>query len=175
MKNILKWIGIAIVGLLAVRGVTSSLDLVQPNYYQAQGFSSAATQKYGKFVVYSDAGAKKQFTTRDTTNAFPVSMFRGAITLGIQVDTTSTTGASESDSCMTIIPQVKINDTWYTYSVGADGKADTLARSLVNTGGSNLYFPAANFNSNAVGDSMRFITVIGTGDKLNQLIEVGMQ
>jgi len=173
MKNILKWIGIAIIGLLAVRGVTSSLNLLEPNYYQAQGFSSASTQKYYKSVIYDDAGAKKAFQTSFMTDAFPVSAFRGAITLGIETDTLNTAGGSESDSCWTVTPQVKINDVWFDYYV--PGGADTLARSQANTGGSNLYFPAANFNTNAVGDSIRFNIAIGNGDRANARVTVGMQ
>ncbi len=104
----------------------------------------------------------------------------GILTLGIESDTTALTGgAARSDSCLTIGFQIYIDNigwsTYYNDRTTHKGvtftKIDTIDRALC--AGENLVMNFATATTaDCLGDSLRFVQFIGTGDSTNLIIEL---
>jgi len=136
--------------------------------------SHAAIQVYNAVLTGATAGV--------SSSAFSPKDWAGVATLFIKGDTTgaSVVLANQSDSCLTIGLQLKAGsmgwgrpyDETTTYA-----RIDTVARSLINTGGNVLYLNLANKvpDAWAWADSARFWMSIGTTDSLTLTLEVGGQ
>ena len=117
----------------------------------------------------------------DTSSAFSPKQWSGASVLFMLSDTTGADVSGASDSCLTVILQLKENLTgvWgmlYSETTATYTKLDTVARAIVNVGATNMYYMTlADETSWATADSARFIFQIGVGDSLNFKAVVGGQ
>jgi len=138
------------------------------------GFVFGSASDYAVLGSYGDGV--------DTSNAFSISGWEGAVNLFMVGDTTDADSAklyaNTSDSCLAVRLQIKDNDIgWgglYSETTNNYTLLDTVDRAKANSAGDVIfYFPLALEDSWAPGDSARFIFYIGVGDTLPFKAKIG--
>jgi hypothetical protein len=121
---------------------------------------------FGWKAIFHTDGAPQSIGAsdgQDTSLAFLLSHFRGAVTLWLDPDST---GGNGIDSCATIRLQLRNKNTGEWGNHYSTNKLDTIARTIFNVGpsGEDIYFPLPDFDQFSWADSGRILTEVGHGD-----------